>query len=251
MEKNNSYRNILFLLFNILFLVIYRAPIKALLTLSINNGYYSYIILIPLISLCLVFLDRKNIFFNTNYSFIPGAAIISLGVLLSIISSKIWIRFDNDKYLSLMIVAVLLFWIGGFLLFFGARSLQEARSAFLYLIFLVPVPSFAMDEIIEFLQQGSAEAANILFKLVGIPYLRDGVTFHFSELSIEITEQCSGIRSSMALLITAILGGHVFLRTYWRRTFLVLSALPIAVIKNGFRVLFTILVGSSFYYHLF
>jgi exosortase len=135
-----------------------------------------------------------------------------------------------------MIVAVLLFWIGGFLLFFGARSLQEARSAFLYLIFLVPVPSFAMDEIIEFLQQGSAEAANILFKLVGIPYLRDGVTFHFSELSIEITEQCSGIRSSMALLITAILGGHVFLRTYWRRTFLVLSALPIAVIKNGFRV---------------
>jgi exosortase len=93
-----------------------------------------------------------------------------------------------------------------------------------------------MDGMIEFLQQGSAEAANILFKLIGIPFLRDGVTFHFSELSIEITEQCSGIRSSMALIITAVLGGHIFLRTYRRRTFLMLSALPLAVIKNGIRI---------------
>jgi exosortase len=135
-----------------------------------------------------------------------------------------------------VIIGVLLIWIGGFLLFFGARSLQKARSAFLYLIFLIPVPSFAMDGMIEFLQQGSAEAANILFKLIGIPFLRDGVTFHFSELSIEITEQCSGIRSSMALIITAVLGGHIFLRTYRRRTFLMLSALPLAVIKNGIRI---------------
>jgi exosortase/archaeosortase family protein len=40
----------------------------------------------------------------------------------------------------------------------------------------------------------------------------------------------------MALIITAVLGGHIFLRTYRRRTFLMLSALPLAVIKNGIRI---------------
>ena len=53
---------------------------------------------------------------------------------------------------------------------------------------------------------------------------------------LEVAEECSGIRSTWVLLITAVLAAHLFLRSTWRRTVLVMLVLPLGVIRNGFRI---------------
>jgi exosortase/archaeosortase family protein len=55
-------------------------------------------------------------------------------------------------------------------------------------------------------------------------------------MSIEVAKECSGIRSSLGLFITSILGCHLFLRTRWKKFILLLSVFPITVLKNGIRI---------------
>jgi len=57
-----------------------------------------------------------------------------------------------------------------------------------------------------------------------------------AKLDIEIAKECSGIRSSLSLAITGLLASYFFLRTTWARAILLLSIVPIAIIKNGIRI---------------
>ena len=62
------------------------------------------------------------------------------------------------------------------------------------------------------------------------------VFFALPALAIEVAEECSGIRSSLALLITGLLAGHMLLRTPWTRTALMAAIVPIAIMKNAVRI---------------
>ena len=93
-----------------------------------------------------------------------------------------------------------------------------------------------MEKTISLLLAGSTAAAHVLFKLTGMPFLREGAAFHLPGMSIEVAKECSGIRSSLGLFITGILAGHLFLKTGWKKFVLVLFVYPITVLKNGIRI---------------
>jgi exosortase len=101
---------------------------------------------------------------------------------------------------------------------------------------MVPLPGFLLDRFISWLQVGSADVAEWVFQLSGIPILRRGLIFVLPQVSIEVAKECSGIRSTQALLITCMLAGHLFLRTNWRRAALLAAAVPVMIIKNGVRI---------------
>jgi exosortase len=76
----------------------------------------------------------------------------------------------------------------------------------------------------------------VLFTVTGTPFYREGYVFALPTVAIEIADECSGIRSSLALGITALLAGHAFLERSWSRLLLLLLVLPIAVFKNAVRI---------------
>src|ERR1019366_1721887 len=45
-----------------------------------------------------------------------------------------------------------------------------------------------------------------------------------------------GIRSSLMLFIMSLLTGYLFLRKPWNRTMLALAVIPLALLRNGFRI---------------
>jgi len=53
---------------------------------------------------------------------------------------------------------------------------------------------------------------------------------------IEIADECSGIRSSIALVLTGLLAGHTFLREHWTKALLLIAVLPVTLLKNGIRI---------------
>ena len=55
-------------------------------------------------------------------------------------------------------------------------------------------------------------------------------------VTIEIAKECSGIRSSVALVITSLLAGHLFLRSSWKKAVLTLTTVPLLIVKNGIRI---------------
>src|SRR4029450_13517637 len=106
-----------------------------------------------------------------------------------------------------------------------------------YLIFMVPMPDAMVDALETASKYASAEGANLLFHPSAMPFLRAGVIFQLPNITIEVAQECSGIRSSWVLLMTSILAANLFLKTPWRRLALVAFVIPLGILRNGFRIM--------------
>jgi exosortase len=102
---------------------------------------------------------------------------------------------------------------------------------------MVPMPDAMADALETASQYASAEVANVFFQLSGTPILRAGRIFQLPNITIEVAQECSGIRSSWVLLMTSILAANLFLKTSWRRIVLVAFIIPLGILRNGFRIL--------------
>jgi exosortase len=111
-------------------------------------------------------------------------------------------------------------------LFFGNRALRATSFPLLFLVFMISIPTRILGAPILWLQKGSAQAAAVLFKLFAIPVFQQGFDFTLPGVTIRMAEECNGIRSTLALLITAVVASHISLRTTWRKILFLPSCLP-------------------------
>jgi exosortase len=151
---------------------------------------------------------------------------------------------SQNDYASLTVFSSVLFLIGSFIFIYGIDFFKYLAFPLLFLFFMVPFPSFLMDQLIYALQVGSTEAVDALFAVTGVSYLREGFVYHVPGQSIEVAKACSGIRSGLALFITALLAGHLFLNTWWKKVILVVCIFPITIFKNGIRIVSLTLLGA-------
>ena len=236
MSKLNLDNNSRFLFFSALFMSAFFRPLGALVQMSMRSDTFSYIPFIPIISAYLMYSDRQMIFSHKGSYSPAGLYLIGIGTMLLVFGSISEARLIRQNHLTLMAVTMVLIWIGGFALCYGTRSLRSASFPLLFLFFMVPIPGVVLEKIVLFLQTGSTEAAYGFLQAAGVPVTRDGFVFHLVTSDIEVAKECSGIRSSLSLVITGTLAAVLFLRTGWARSLLMLSLVPIAIIKNGFRI---------------
>ena len=211
---------------------------RALFTLVVYNETFSQIPLIPLVSAFLVFRERHEIFREISFGWILGPSLAVPGLALAAtVGLNSW-QLDPTNQAALLVFAAVLVWAGAFALFFGPRAFRAARFPLLFLLFTIPIPEPILSKITYFLQKESSDAAELFFRLGGIPYLReDGFIFQLPGLAIRVAEECSGIRSTLALLITAVLACHLFLKTPWKMLVLCLAIIPIGILRNGLRIM--------------
>ena len=128
--------------------------------------------------------------------------------------------------LCLEVLAIVVIWTAGFVLCYGPQPAKAALFPLLFLLLFVPVPSVLLDRAIVGLQRGSAEMAQVLFSVVGMPAFREGYRFSLPGITIEVAKECSSIRSGTALFITGLLAGYAFIRSPWRRACLSVLTIP-------------------------
>jgi exosortase len=212
------------------------SSIGPLYKLVLENDTFSQIPLIPLVTLFLIYERRKAIFSEVSFSGILGSALLAPGlILLGIAHLNLW-RLSATNPQSLLVFAIVLIWLGAFALFFGTRAFRVACFPLLFLLFMVPIPEPFLSKTIYLLQEGSSAMAAMFFRVAGVPYLRQGFVFQLPGVSIRVAEECSGIRSTLALLITTVLASYLFLRSSWRRLTLCIAVIPLAIFKNGLRI---------------
>jgi exosortase len=100
--------------------------------------------------------------------------------------------------------------------------------------------------------------ASSLLALLGVPVLREGNIINLPSLSLEVAEACSGLRSLFSLITLAVFYAYLFERRTWVRMLLAISAIPIAVVANGVRIMGSGLLGEYWdptkaegFFHLF
>ena len=231
-----STRWLLYGLWVVASLALFSHPLAAVIHFAANNDDASHIFLIPFISAGVIFLERRAIFPRISYD-LGGAAV--LGLVAGSVATAVSLRhasWSPSQSLSAQMLALVLIWIAGFILVFGRAAARAARFPLLLLLLAVPLPDFLLAHVVYFLQKGSAELVAALFELTGTPFLRQGFIFELGRFSIEIAQECSGIRSSMAVLILALLAAHFYLRSFWKQAVFVLCSLFIMIVKNGVRI---------------
>ena len=226
--------------FAIVLLAVFAQPLLALINYAARSQLSSYILLVPFVSAYLFYLQRDRL--PKNYAIDLPLAIVSLAAGLGVLAFTYWLDFagqapgTNDR-VALLTLSFLCCLVAGGFFFFGRAWMRAAAFPLAYLIFMVPMPDAMTEGLETASKSASAEVANLLFHLSGTPFLRAGAIFQLPNITIEVAQECSGIRSSWVLFMTSILAANLFLKTRWRRFALVAFVIPLGILRNGFRIL--------------
>ena len=224
-------------------LLIWWPAIAATLALALRQDAYRHILIILPISIVLIVIEWNR---KPSPNIRAGSALLGLAILIGVAGLK-WRRVDiftGDLRLTLEMLAVVTWWIGSFAGCFGSRIFRACIFPLLFLLWLVPMPEFALDHVVFFLQQGSASFARLLLATVGVPVVQDGTTLAIPGLTLEVAQECSSIQSSMMLVVITMVLSYLLLRSFWGWTVVTLAAIPLAIAKNGLRVFTLALLGA-------
>jgi len=219
-------------------------PLVETLTLALRNDDCTYILLILPISAALIFLNWPSLRTMFAFNVRIGSALLTVAVLAacSTLGGSAWLT--EDVQLSMRMFALVLWWIGAFVLCLGARASRPVLFPLCFLFLLIPLPQFVLNGIIALLQHGSAWSAVVLFKTFGVPVAQDGVFLTIPGLTLQVAKECSSIRSSSMLLVTTMILAQLFLHSPWRKALVVGLAVPLSIAKNGLRIFTIAMLGT-------
>jgi exosortase len=251
-NTNIRKRWVLFGCWIVLSSLLFSHAMIALVRVSLSNADASHLVLIPFISAWVLLAERDKIFLDLSYDKVLGGFFFFLACCAALASCLARGGSSPNLELSGYILSLVLFWVAGFALLFGKAASRAGYFPLLFLFLMVPPPNFLLDDVIYLLQAGSAWITGALFDLLGVPVLREGFVFHLARVNIEVAKECSGIRSSMALLILALLVAHFRLRSFWKKALFLACGLFLMILKNGIRIvsltLLAMHVDPSFLY---
>jgi exosortase len=211
-------------------------PLASLMRDTSRSEYYSHILLIPFVSAYFLYQYRKAILDKGNGALLHGGLVLAGGLALYAVARFYRAQLGPNDFASLTTFSGVTFFTGSFILLYGMAGFRAAQFPLLFLLFVVPIPEFLLDGFIRVLQIGSTEVTEWLFLVTGTDYIRSGFIYRLPSITIEVAKECSGIRSSIALIITGVLAGHLFLRSGWRKLILIAAMIPFTIFKNGVRI---------------
>jgi exosortase len=219
-------------------------PLISSVALALRDDQYTHILLILPVSLALIFLDWKSPEASTGASVNCGVGLLTLAAVVTFLTRFGLVARHPDEQLSVNMLALVVWWIGAFIVCFGMRAFKRAFFPLCFLFWIVPLPEFILNPIVRLLQQGSAASAHLLLSAVGVPVEQAGMLITIPGLTIEVAPECSSIRSSLMLMVTTMVLAHVLLRSPWRKLFVIAVAVPISVAKNGLRIFILAMAGT-------
>ncbi|MGB6222661.1 exosortase/archaeosortase family protein [Haloferula sp.] len=204
--------------------------------LALRSNLHSHTLIIPVVTIFLIVTERKSNnggFCSTLWLGLPMLGLCLGGWLFGLSNQA----FNTGvHHVSLQLG----FFLAGVwaltLTFFGLGWVRSAFFPLAFLSFMLPMPEVVEQGLEQWLITASAQVSEMILRLGGIPVFREGQLLELPGVTLEVAEECSGIRSSWVLLITSVLAGYLFLRTLPSRLILVAVVLPLGVLRNAVRI---------------
>lgn len=197
---------------------------------------YSHGFLVPLFSAFILWKDRERLRRIEAQPSNSGLLIVifGLGVLvLGVLGAELFLSRTS-----------LLFILAGFVVYFqGWKYFRAVLFPWLFLFLMVPPPTLIMNMVTLPLQFLASDLATWFLQMFGVPVLQNGNVLQLPNMSLEVVEACSGIRSLISLVTLAIIYGYLLEESYMLRVVLAAAAIPIAVLANGLRIMGTGITG--------
>jgi len=217
----------------------------------IGTEDYSHGIFVPFISGYLIWQARLRLGQISREKSWLGLAVIALGLMLYVVGelSTLFIVLHFSLWMVIVGLAITLL---------GIRGAKVIAFPLGYLLTAIPLPTFINANLSSQLQLWSSSLGVGCLQLVGVMAFREGNVIDLGPVQLQVVEACSGIRYLLPLTSLALLCAYLFKDRMWKRVVLVLSAIPISILINGFRIgMIGVLVelygkgAAEGFYHLF
>lgn len=159
----------------------------------------------------------------------PGAALMVFALSLALLGNLA--RIDDLVFYALIL------WVGGLVLAgFGLRRGWFFWPSVLHLVFMLPLPQFLYLQVNTSLQFVSSEIGVWFVRLVGVPVFLEGNVIDLGVYKLQVAEACSGLRYLFPIMSFSYVFAVLYRGPAWHKAVLLLSAAPIAVLMNAFRI---------------
>lgn len=197
-----------------------------------SDDNYSHGFLVPVISLYLGYM-RKNELQSANVRPCDaGIALVACGLLLLILG---WVATEYLTMRSSFVVVI----AGLILYLLGWEIFKILLAPMCYLFLMVPIPAVLYDAAAFPLKLFVTNVSVLSMKALGIVVWQEGNILMFPNITLEVADACSGLRSIMSLLALGAAYAFVLHTKTRDRVILIVSTLPIAVLTNTLRVVVT------------
>ena len=127
--------------------------------------------------------------------------------------------------------------IGSVWFLLGPAVLAAQPFPFFFLLLAIPPPYFLVLPLRLALKGFATRLSADLLLVLGYPAFPEGNILALGEHRLEVADACSGIRSLMAIISTAILFAYLFKAGPWKCLLLTVTAIPVTVAVNVLRII--------------
>ncbi|QIE57636.1 VPLPA-CTERM-specific exosortase XrtD [Pikeienuella piscinae] len=159
----------------------------------------------------------------------PGVAVVVFTLLIALLG--------NVTHIPDIVTYAMILWFYGVLLVgFGWRYGRQYWPPVLHLVFMLPLPAFMYWQLSINLQFVSSEIGVALIRLMNIPVFLDGNVIDLGVYKLQVAEACSGLRYLFPVMSFSYIFAVLYQGPVWHKAVLLLSAAPITVLMNSFRI---------------
>jgi exosortase D (VPLPA-CTERM-specific) len=210
-------------------LLLFGSAIGQLYSIWNAQPEYSYGILIPVLSVFLIWRERAQLrglpFTGSWY----GLLLILAGLGLRLIGQL-------STMPALVHYALLLALYGLVLALTGPVVFRRLLMPLFILIFMVPLPPVLSGQLSLQLQLLSSQLGVWVIRAAGVSVFLEGNVIDLGSYQLEVAEACSGLRYLFPLMTLAFMIAYVFRGPVWKLAIVFLSSIPITVLMNSLRI---------------
>ena len=104
---------------------------------------------------------------------------------------------------------------------------------------MIPLPALVYYQLTFPLQLMASRLGAQGLVMVGVHTLRQGNLLIHPNVTLEVVEACSGVRSLFSLLAAAVAYVYLAESSMWKRALIVALTIPIVILSNGLRLVAT------------
>lgn len=169
-----------------------------------------------------------------------------IGLLLALVSLFMFLFAKLGAVVSLLPVAMIMFIWSAVIFFYGFTIFRLCIFPLLFLLFMVPVPSQIYAALTNPLQFIVTKITVDIASMLGMIIYREGNVIHLPDMTFQVVQACSGLRSIMTMLTLGAIISYFTLRSPFMCLLLIAAGVPIAIAVNIFRVL-SMVVAHNFF----
>jgi exosortase len=141
-------------------------------------------------------------------------------------------------------MAFLVSFVGCIALVYGVQMLRELVYPLGTLLLMIAPPNFVFETLTLRLQLLASSLGAAALEALGYSVLREGNILEMVGIKLSVEEACSGIRSLVAILFMCVLYNYFFVDKKSMRIWILLFAIPIAILGNAARIVATGVAGQ-------